>query len=182
VTELKPKKCKVCKELFVPVKPLQSVCGFGCAIEKSLADRLKKEKKQLREDKVRFKDKDRRTWLRIAQAAFNKWIRGRDRELPCISCNRFHEGQIHAGHYLPTSTRPSLRFHPDNVWAQCQPCNTHLHGNIVPYRQELLRRIGAERLEFLEGIHQTKYWTIIELKEIKDKYTNLTKELGDGRG
>ena len=181
---MKPKKCKVCKVSFVPTKPLQAVCDFGCAIELNLINRQKKENKEkkeknaeIRKARAAIKDKDRRAWLKEAQVAFNKWIRVRDRELPCISCNRFHGGQNHAGHYLPTSTRSSLRFHPDNVHLQCQPCNCHLHGNIVPYRQELLRRIGAERLEFLEGVHQSKYWSITELKEIKIKYTHLVKEL-----
>lgn len=187
---MKPKKCKVCKVSFVPIKPLQAVCDFGCAIELSLIKREKNEKKEkkeknaeIRKARAAIKDKDRRAWLKEAQAAFNKWIRVRDTEddLTCISCGKYHQGQNHAGHYLPTSTRSSLRFHPDNVHLQCQPCNTHLHGNIVPYRQELLRRIGAERLEFLEGVHQSKYWSITELKEIKIKYTQLVKGWDDER-
>jgi hypothetical protein len=135
-------------------------------------DKLKKQK----EDLLTVSD-----YLKLAQQVFNKWVRLRDQDQGCISCGNTLGSKYDAGHFWSAGGHSAVRFHPDNVHLQCQPCNTHLHGNIVPYRQELLRRIGAERLEFLEGVHQSKYWSIQELKEIKIKYTQLIKGLDDER-
>lgn len=171
----KPKKCKACKALFLPIKPLQAVCDFGCAIELNLINRAKVDRKELRV--ARVVAKTRRDWMREAQTTFNAWIRKRDALLPCVSCQRHHEGQWHAGHYMPTSTRSILRFNELNVHKQCQPCNVHKHGNLINYRIELIKRIGIELVEWLEsGAHESKQWKIEELKEIKAHQSKLLKE------
>jgi hypothetical protein len=121
--------------------------------------------------------KPRSQWLKEAQIEFNKFIRLRDAARPCVSCLRFHNGQYHAGHYLSTGSNPSLRFHEANVHKQCSACNNHLSGNIVNYRRELINRIGLEAVEWLEGPHEPKHYTIDDLKEIKRKYSQLAREL-----
>jgi 5-methylcytosine-specific restriction endonuclease McrA len=131
--------------------------------------------KALRERKEAVKPRSQ--WLREAQTAFNAYIRKRDESMPCISCGRFHDGQWHAGHYLSTGARPELRFDEANVWRQCQPCNTHLHGNLVLYRAELIRRIGLAEVERLEGPHQPCKWTVTELKAIRDEYRAKVRAL-----
>lgn len=169
------RKCKVCAEPFVPRQPMQRVCGIDCAKAEAVRVREKAERK---EDKARRERiKPRADWMKEAQQAFNTYIRLRDQHLPCVSCGRDHQGQWHAGHYLSTGARPELRFEPLNVHKQCQPCNTHLHGNLVNYRTELLRRIGPEAVEWLEGPHEPKKYTVDELKAIKAEYTRKAKEL-----
>jgi Bacteriophage Lambda NinG protein len=169
------RKCKVCTEPFIPRQPMQRVCGIDCARAEAVRVREKAERK---EDKARRERiKPRADWMKEAQQAFNTYIRLRDQHLPCVSCGRDHQGQWHAGHYLSTGARPELRFEPLNVHKQCQPCNTHLHGNLVNYRTELLKRIGPEAVEWLEGPHEAKKYTVDELKAIKAEYTSKTKEL-----
>ena len=179
---MKPKHCKVCKSEYTPKRMGQRVCGPGCALFLAKSERAKKERAQLLADrrKVREKLKTRSDWLKEAQTAFNAWVRARDAELPCVSCGRHHNGQWHAGHYLSTGARPELRFEPLNVWKQCSPCNTHLSGNLVLYRAELIRRIGVEKVEWLEGPHEPCKWTVDELKEIKARYARMAKELKHG--
>lgn len=179
---MKPKKCKVCKEQFVPFRPLQLACSHGCAIEyaqkltaKKAAKEALKQRQELR--KAKEKAKTRGDYVREAQTAFNRFIRERDKGLPCISCGRHHQGQIHAGHYRATSVAPSLRFDEFNVHAQCQPCNCHKHGNLIEYRINLIKRIGIEKVDWLEGPHEPKKYSIDELKEIKRKYSKLVKEM-----
>lgn len=179
------KKCKVCKQKFQPYQPLQSVCDWECALiegqKKTKKDnRIKErqEKKEFTERKIKIRT--RSEWLKLAQVAFNKFIRLRDQEKACVSCGRFHQGQWHAGHYMPTSTRPTLRFDEDNVHKQCQPCNTHLHGNLVNYRIELIYRIGLEKVEWLESDqHEPKKYTIEELRLIEKYYKDKYRELLD---
>ena len=72
----KPKKCKVCKSPFTPVRTTQVVCGISCAIEHSRALQAKKKAKEHKEAKAKAKPKSE--YLREAQAIFNKWIRLRD--------------------------------------------------------------------------------------------------------
>ena len=121
--------------------------------------------------------KSRAMWAKEAQAVVNKFIRLRDADLPCISCGRHHQGQYQAGHYLSVGARPELRFEELNINKQCAPCNNHLSGNIVKYRQGLLEKVGPEVVEYLEGPHAPKFYRIDDFKEIKALYTQKVKEL-----
>lgn len=183
----KPKKCRVatCRASFVPSRMGQAVCSPACALadaprhepkaRKALADIGRKE---LRASKVKIKT--RAQHMKEAQAAFNAWIRERDIGLPCVSCGRHHNGQWHAGHYRTVGGNPELRFEPLNVWRQCAPCNNHKSGDIVNYRLELVRRIGAEKVAWLEGPHEPRKYTVEEIKTIKAEYRAKTRELKKG--
>lgn len=172
------RKCRTCGEKYSPVMPLQTACCIAHAIEQAKAARAKRE---ANEDKAkREKLKSRATWMREAQAVFNRFIRARDEGQPCISCGRHHQGQIHAGHYLSTGARPELRFDERNVHAQCAPCNNHLSGNIALYRIALISKIGLAAVEELEGPHEAKKYTIDELRAIKAEYTRKLKESNNG--
>ena len=177
---MKPKKCKVCANLFEPRSPLQSVCSIKCAtdiaIKKRTIEGKKAIQKQNRELKTaKDKIKTRTKWIKEAQQSFNIWVRERDKDNPCISCQRYHTGQYHAGHYRTTKACPELRFEPLNVHKQCSVCNNHLSGNILEYRINLIK-LGVD-VDWLEGFHQPKHYTIDELKAIKAKYNKLAKDL-----
>ena len=175
----KNKVCKICREKFIPTRPLQSVCGFDCAIATAKKTREVKERKEYREAKVKLKS--RADWLKEAQAIFNQYIRLRDEKEPCISCGRFHEGQYHAGHYLTTGAHPELRFNELNVHKQCAPCNNFLSGNIIKYRQNLINKIGLQQVLFLEGPHEPLKLTIDEIKDIKSLYRQKIKEFNEAQ-
>lgn len=115
-------------------------------------------------------------WMKRSQAAFNAWIR-ESKGGRCISCGRHHEGQMHAGHYRTTSAAPELRFEPDNVWPQCAPCNTHLSGNLVLYRANLIHKIGLDRVEWLEGPHEPKRYRKEDYQQIEAEYKDKLKAL-----
>ena len=183
----KPKKCRVatCRASFVPSRMGQAVCSPACAMidaprhepkaRKALAEIGRKE---LRAAKVKIKT--RAQHMKEAQTAFNAWIRERDVGLPCVSCGRYHNGQWHAGHYRTVGGNPELRFEPLNVWRQCAPCNNHKSGDIVNYRLELVRRIGADKVDWLEGPHEPQRYTIEQLQAIKAEYRAKTRELKKG--
>lgn len=169
------KTCRVCKQSFTPFLSTAIVCSKECAESLAISKRLKAEKKtkikEKRENKQKLdKLKSRKQWMKEAQTAFNAWVRLRDAGRPCISCGRHHEGQYHAGHYLSVGARPELRFEELNVHKQCSACNNYLSGNIVLYRKSLIEKIGLERVEWLEGHHPIKKYTIDELKAIKAVY------------
>ncbi|WP_223526977.1 recombination protein NinG [Pseudomonas sp. BF-B-26] len=180
----KPKKCKnpACGGSFPPQRLGQAVCSPKCGLaikdvnqekaRKSLADIGRKE---IRAAKERIKPKGQ--YMKEAQTAFNAWVRERDAALPCISCGRHHQGKYDAGHYRTVGSNPALRFEPLNCHRQCSPCNTHKSGDIVNYRIELVKRIGADKVDWLEGPHDPKRYTIEDLKTIKADYQAKTKEL-----
>lgn len=178
----RPKTCSVCKTEFTPTRPLQKVCGPVCALAhaKAKESRQRKaiekvERREIRVQKQRLKS--RADHLRECQAIFNQWIRLRDAAEPCISCGRHHDGQYHAGHYRTVASAPELRFEPLNVWKQCAPCNNHKSGDIVNYRANLVQKLGAEKVEWLEGPHEAKRYTIEDLQAMKAHYRALIREM-----
>lgn len=118
---------------------------------------------------------------REAQQALNRWIvHVRDKERPCISCGRHHQGAWHAGHYLSRGAAPQHALNPINVWKQCAPCNTYLHGNQAAYRIRLVELIGLERVEALESDNAPHKWTREGLIEVRDTYRAKLKAIQKG--
>ena len=116
---------------------------------------------------------------REAQTALNRWIvHVRDKDRPCISCGRFHQGAWHAGHYMSRGAAPQHALNPLNVWKQCAPCNTYLHGNQAAYRAQLVLEIGLAAVEALERDNTPRKWTREELTALRDEYRRKTKEEG----
>lgn len=172
---VRERRCKGCGEKFVPDRPLQLVCSVPCAWTYTGQQNAKADRRLTREAKAKLKT--RADWMKEAQAAFNKWIRLRDANEPCISCQRHHTGQYHAGHYRSTKAAPELRFEPLNIHKQCSACNTHLSGNIVEYRRHLIAKIGLESVEWIEGKHEPRHYSVDDLKAIKALYQEKAKEL-----
>ena len=181
--QLRPKKCRVCREAYTPRKELQVVCSPNCALlhakqkrerERKALDKI--ERKAIREAKERVKP--RSEYMKEAQSAFNSWVRERDAGLPCISCGTTADVQYAAGHYRTTQAAPELRFEPLNVHRQCnRNCNMGKSGNLIEYRIGLVARIGAEKVAWLEGPHEPKHYSIDDLKQIKAQYKAMTHEL-----
>jgi hypothetical protein len=140
-------------------------------------ERPRAKKEAVEKGERRAKLKTRGDWLREAQMAFNAFIRERDRDLPCVSCGGGNDIKQNAGHYRSVGSCPSLRFEESQVWKQCERCNSHLSGNLILYRQELLRRVGPEKLEWIEGPHAPKKYTIEQIKQIKAIYKERLKKL-----
>lgn len=174
---IKPKRCAVCHNEYIPSLTTQKVCDWQCAIKLSQEQGAKKERKKHTKAKKELRDNDRSFQLRKTQQIFNKWIRLRDSGDPCISCLRTHSGQYHAGHYRTVGANPELRFDERNCHKQCSACNNHLSGNIVNYRINLVNKISLGSVQGLEGHHEPKRYTIEELKEIQELYKRKTKEL-----
>jgi hypothetical protein len=175
VKPLKPKACAVCKRVFTPFRAMTKVCSVPCSLEYARKVAARKEAKAAREERkatreAKEKIKTRGEHLKELQAVFNEWVRLRDAGLPCIACGRHHQGQNHAGHYRSVGSCPELRFEPDNVHLTCQPCNVHLSGNLIQMRIGMIKKIGLARVEWLEGPHEPKKYTIAEIQEMKTFY------------
>lgn len=172
---MKAKKCKVCSNKFEPLRLLQMVCCSACGYEyakKQNDSDWKQRKAKIKNDLMTRSD-----YLKLAQAAFNTYIRTRDKDRKCISCGTYN-GKMNAGHYMSVGSTPELRFNEDNAHKQCERCNTFYSGNLINYRISLIERIGIERIEYLERKdHAPEKFTIEEIKQITIKYKKLTKKL-----
>ena len=172
---MKKKTCKICRADYTPISSLSKTCSVKCAIEYARFQEQGRQRKEIKQKKQELKT--RSDWLKEAQQACNAYIRYRDKDEPCISCGRYHQGQYHAGHYKTVGANPELRFNELNIHKQCAPCNDHLSGNIGLYRPNLEKKIGLPMLEWLEGPHTAQKWSIEDIQDIKQYYKDKLKDL-----
>ena len=115
----------------------------------------------------------------IAVRHFHQYIRNRDQGEPCISCGQYKE-DLQAGHFHSAGKHPSLKFNEDNVHGQCLYCNFYLHGNLIPYSENLITKIGKERYDKLtfniQLARQVGYkWDRFFLIELIETYKEKNK-------
>jgi len=197
----KQRKCKDCKEWFQPFKFAQPRC-YTCALVKGKADAIKRaehEKKRIEAYKKKAHLKAKEKLLTVkelkpkAQRVFNEFIRLRDKDLRCISCDAddvylYNSGLTQlwdAGHYLSRGARPWLAFNELNVHKQCKICNGGFIGHNVKtetvtaqYRVNLIKKIGLGKVEELENTHDPKIkLTPDDYRAIIAMYRNKIRQL-----
>ncbi len=172
--EPKARPCPVCRNLYAPQRMGQTVCSPKCAV-KQVRQQKVEERAQIKTRRERAKTTGQRK--AEAQAAINRWIvHVRDKDLPCISCGRHHQGMYHAGHYRSRGSAPHLALDPRNLHKQCAPCNLHLHGNLIEYRRGLIERYGMAHVEALEADQEPRHLSPGDLDDIRDYYRKALKE------
>ena len=179
------KKCKVCKTEFTPTRPMQKVCSPMCALEVSRQVAQKKATKKAQEDRKKTREKldamrTKPQLVKVAQTAFNAFVRARDANKPCISCGKppsTETNQTDAGHFRSVGSAPHMRFVEDNIHGQCKHCNQYLAGNVLAYRKGLIERIGLERVEQIESDQTMRKYTKEGLQEIAKHYNAETRRL-----
>ena len=177
----KQRKCKAsdCEEMFEPRNMQHQTHHYLCAMAytKELKERRMAQDK--RKAVKEFKQSDKSELKKVAQQTFNKYIRLRDKDLPCISCDHDGKRQRHASHFRPVGRNSQHRYNEDNCHSACSICNSHLSGNLLPYRIALIEKIGIERVDALESDNSTKSYSVDELKEIIDTYKSKIKGMRD---
>ncbi len=187
-------RCAHCRQKLTPERPSQIV-HVECVEAWTEAQAAKRERAEAKAARAAAKVERAETrrrkealkrvpdLIKEAQTAFNAWVRARDAEQPCISCDApppdmstLHAGRD-AGHYRSTGSASHLRFHPDNCHAQCVKCNQWGAGMAVDYRIRLLHRVGPSRVEALENDNTPHKWTREELTAIRDTYKAKLKEM-----
>jgi hypothetical protein len=201
VKKLKSKKCRNCKDSFIPWNSLQVCCGPGCAIDYDIMKKEKKLKRDIKQaekvERANLRDrkeklKRRQDWIKDLQVVFNKFCRLRDFDDPCISCGR-HEWEIEGylvggkwdcGHYLSIGAHPELRFTEFNGNKQCKSCNGGAgkfakKNNTVTqqYRINLIAKIGQNNVDVLESKHEPLKLDISEIKERIKEYKQKIKQI-----
>lgn len=122
--------------------------------------------------------------LKQAEDKFNAYIRFRDDKggyYVCISCNSTKaittDGSYHAGHYLSAGHHSYTRFNELNVNGQCLQCNYFLSGNLIKYRENLIKKIGEPAVFELEAFKNfSMKWDRLELIAIIETYKLKLKQ------
>jgi hypothetical protein len=180
-------KCKACGTLFIRVRPMQKACSVSCAVDLSKISAAKAEAKQKKAERRQDKAKldAMRTLpqlVKVAQSAFNAYVRARDAGKGCISCGNqlpFDAigGAFDCGHYRSVGSAPHLRFDERNAHGQCKHCNRYLSGNHVEYRKGLIARVGQETVEDLECDQRARKYSKDELVALAEKYRRRAREV-----
>jgi hypothetical protein len=196
----KESKCKSCSEMKIPDDSIKRTMSGQCFEKphfhyqkvqqaKYAAKQQVKPAGTLKTSKIakpRQTDLNKRSLsslLLLAQDTFNKFIRLRDSKgdhFKCISCNRFKSlDQMNAGHYYSAGNHSYLRFNENNVHSQCVKCNNYLSGNLIPYRENLIKKIGADELEKLDTWKNFSFkWDKIQLIALIQLYREKIKKFG----
>lgn len=181
----KPRTCRVCKTVFQPVRCMQTVCGPECAIKQAQSKRSKAERIAGIEDRKTVRAKLARLrpgYLESkTQEAINGYVRVRDCEEGCISCDktRYWDGQWHAGHLIPVGRSSFLRFDLRNINKQCSQCNKHNGGMVAEHERGIVRRYGQERLDYLKSAPRSRRYEddyLIRMAKIFRRKTRILKK------
>ena len=181
----KPKKCRICPEKFIPRSTTQIVCSPKCAIQlaNQLSERNRRRQEKLQRDELRIRREKLKTksdWSKEAQIAVNRYIFWRDYGKPCIACGRpfnygVRGGAVDASHYRSRGSASHLRYNVFNIHAGCVRCNRELSGNLIPFRINLIEKIGADRVESLEHDNTPRKFDIDYLKRMKAIFTRRAR-------
>ncbi len=148
----------------------------GSVIKKAKVLKKQKNAKQKRE----YYANDLKTRKGAAKLACHKYIKLRDKGLPCICCDRpLGLGRSsHAGHFHESGNNPLIRYDEDNIHGQLAYCNQYQGGDSDDYRGNLIKKIGIDRVNRLDGLKGgTMKRTCEDYREIEEYYKAKSKEL-----
>jgi hypothetical protein len=158
------KRCKECNKLFTPTRELQPCCSFECDIN-HVDNNLKglvalggdMRTKRANKRKAEFKANDKVALRKSIQATANRYGRIMDYERylqeGCITCGKIG-GKIDGGHFLPTSTYPSIRYFSKQIKCQCIRCNQYNNGMPLEYEAKMRLMYGDDLVDSLKSEHR----------------------------
>lgn len=162
----KPKKCAICPNVFTPRSSLQKVCSIDCAKIHAERTRKRLDAKKAKEDRKVLREK--KEALKPMQQLFNecktiaqRYARFRDRDCGCISCNKTKDwlGQWHGSHFRPAGNFKAVALNLLNIHKACSECNNFKSGNLVEYQDNLVKKIGQDKVDWLKSQTQPHRFT-----------------------
>lgn len=163
---------------------------MSCALElagKETQKKIEREKKKAekeynritREMKAAANENSLSFWAKKTEKICNQYILIRDKNEGCISCGtRKPDIKYDAGHYISVGSSKYLRYEETNIHKQCSNnCNVHKSSNTIEYRKALVKKYGADHVEWLEFDHPTPRRRIDDYKQIYEHYKEKIKEL-----
>jgi len=182
---LKPKKCKVCKEKFTPMRPLQMVCSYQCGGKLAKLKREKKKEKELKEwnkeRKRREPDVRPQKYKGLLNTEIQKLSRLIDKKCgvaECIDCGRPLPKKYDSGHFHSKGSNPSIAWNLHNMHSQRSECNMPEigGGRRLEYYEGLAKKYGQEYADYVRYDIVRLYPTIhVSNQEVAEKVTLVRK-------
>lgn len=177
------RKCglKGCRERFVQLSMLHRGCCPEHAIEIVQLEKARQCRKERQEGLIALKPA--KWWKAKAKTAMHLYVRTRDENSQCCSCDTIllklgrAGGDFDAGHLRSVGSAKHLEFDARNVWGQCKYCNDRLHGNEREYERRLRIRVGDSIVDDLMADNAPRHLKIHDYQEIERHYKNKLKEL-----
>lgn len=118
----------------------------------------------------------RKNLIKNADTIFSLYVRNRGSAYGynhCYTCGAYLPIEsLQAGHFISRRYH-NVRWHPVNVWPQCNHCNVDLGGNLNIYERKLANMFGEIIIDALWDLANTNDGlTEDEIKEIVKKYKN----------
>lgn len=129
---------------------------------------------QLRTTKNLNMAKTRQSLVRTADKIFSIHVRRRGETFGhnhCYTCGRYLPfEELQAGHFIPRRFL-MVRWHPLNVWPQCNSCNVEKSGSLTVYERKLKSQFSELAIEALWDLARSgDDLTEADIKEIIKKY------------
>lgn len=114
--------------------------------------------------------------IKKADGLFSKYVRHRGATFGynhCFTCPAYLPIEaLQAGHFIPRRYM-NTRWHPLNVWPQCNHCNVELSGNLEVYERKLVAQFSELAIEALWDLaREGNGVTEEEIKNIVELYKN----------
>tara|TARA_R110000868_G_scaffold379046_1_gene644730 strand:+ start:240 stop:845 length:606 start_codon:yes stop_codon:yes gene_type:complete len=167
--------------MFIPLRPLQSVCSNSCAYDlayQKVEERIKKknavDKKIWNKEKAILKiETHSKEYKKELQKNINLLARMIDAKFgytTCICCNRDFGKQCDGAHFHSVGSNSSLRYNLHNIHSANSYCNNYSNTHISDYKIGLEKRYGKEYFEYVVNELPLKYQTIkLSSNEIFEK-------------
>lgn len=176
------KHCRKC-ELDLPLASFSSTMAKYCNKCKIIV-KLEQKNASIKRQLARSQKRKKKTKIVASlpelksqlQRLVNKYCKLRDIKDGCISCDKGQSEQ--GGHFWPMGSKSALRYNEWNINGQCVSCNKFKHGNLLEYRERLVKKIGEDKVKWLDA-HRNDYrkWTRDELEQMIVEYKAKVKQI-----
>tara|TARA_R100000544_G_scaffold10036_1_gene4237 strand:+ start:440 stop:988 length:549 start_codon:yes stop_codon:yes gene_type:complete len=176
------RRCRNCKKYKVAEDGLVINNGFYCDIDCATQYGFKNKEKgkeiKHKAQKKAYNENKLSTRKRATKEACHEYIRLRDKNNLCICCSEPLGDDYHAGHFLESGNNPKVRYDEDNIHAQRAYCNTYKGGDSGMYKENLIEKIGIERVERLLSLKGgTVKRNADDYREVERYYKGKIKDL-----
>ena len=176
------KRCRNCKK-YKPSDDMLHLnggnyCDIECATSYGFKNKEKGKKIKYNQEKKSFRLSDKKIRKEAAIRACHSYIRERDKNKGCITCDKNLIGtKFDAGHFLK-STNSYTKFMEKNIHGQCVYCNQYRGGEEVRYREKIKETYGVRTLNALERCKSRNVKrTAEDYKKIEHYYKQKLKDL-----
>jgi len=185
------KKCKYCKDKFVPKFFNQKDCGKDeCRdkfVKETIAKANKKKEKELKKQQTQIKKENRieksniktlSEWKGMLQPLINQIARLIDFGQPCIATGSYN-GKMNGGHCIAIGANSILRYNLHNIHIQSEHSNSYKGGDNIRYKQGIELIYGKEYLDYINSLQScpTINLTTLDIQKIMPIVKAIIKEL-----